>query len=194
MYNYYTKTQTGNLLTTASTVRVNLLNYYDKANIDGKIATLNTSIATKANSTALSNYYTTSQVDTALALKQNRTELEANYYTKSQVDNRITSVATGGSISLENYYTKSRIDGSFTTKQNITDFNIALLNYFTKAEINTWLSNYYLKTSVDELLSPMNASLATKANTSAVYDKKYIDTTVSNILSTRGHTYKKRSQ
>ena len=143
-------------MTSASTVSVNLGNYYDKANIDGKIATLYTSIATKANSSALSNYYTTSQVDTALALKQNRSDLEANYYTKSQVDNRITSVASGGSVSLENYYTKSQIDTSLTAKQNVSDFNIAILNYFTKAEINT--------------------SLATKANSIDVYTKTESDT------------------
>jgi len=34
-------------------------------------------------------------------------------------DNRITSVASGGSVSLDNYYTKSQIDTSLTAKQNV---------------------------------------------------------------------------
>jgi hypothetical protein len=50
--------------------------------------------------------------------------LEANYYTKTQVDNKITTVATGGTVSLDNYYTKTQIDASLATKENVSDFNI----------------------------------------------------------------------
>jgi hypothetical protein len=71
-----------------SPIGIDFSNYYNKSSIDDKVATLNTAIGTKANSTALANYYTTSQVDTALALKENKADLEANYYTKSQVDNQ----------------------------------------------------------------------------------------------------------
>ena len=73
--NYYTKTQTDSLLGTSSGT-VDLSNYYNKTSIDGQVATINAAIATKANSTALANYYTTSQVDSALGLKQNKSDLE----------------------------------------------------------------------------------------------------------------------
>jgi hypothetical protein len=43
-------------------------------------------------------------------------------------------VPTGGTVSLDNYYTKTQIDASLATKENVSDFNLTLLNYYTKTD------------------------------------------------------------
>jgi hypothetical protein len=91
MLNYYTKTDTAT-------------NYYNKTNIDEKVATLTTSIGTKANTAdvytktdadaryrLISESYTKTQTDTALELKANVSDVYAktNTYSKSEVDAKI---------------------------------------------------------------------------------------------------------
>jgi hypothetical protein len=72
------------------------------------------------------------KTDAALALKESKADLEANSYTKTQIDNKFTTAATGGTVSLDNYYTKTQIDASLATKENVSDFNLTLLNYYTR--------------------------------------------------------------
>jgi hypothetical protein len=67
-------------------------------------------------------------------LKESKADLEANYYTKTQIDNKFTTAATGGTVSLDNYYTKTQIDASLATKENVSDFNLTMLNYYTKTD------------------------------------------------------------
>ena len=55
---FYTKTATDSLLNGKANSVTLTNNYYDKTNIDGKISTINTAIATKANNNQLDNYYT----------------------------------------------------------------------------------------------------------------------------------------
>ena len=88
---FYTKTATNELLNNKVDTGTLAGNYYNKANIDGQIATINNSIASKANN---------SQLD--------------NYYTKTQTDNLLTSASTV-SVNLGNYYDKANIDGNIAT-------------------------------------------------------------------------------
>ena len=60
---FYTKTATNELLNNKVDTSTLAVNYYNKANIDGKIATINNSIASKANNSQLDNYYTKTQTD-----------------------------------------------------------------------------------------------------------------------------------
>jgi hypothetical protein len=113
MLNYYTKDDTAT-------------NYYNKTNIDEKVATLNTSIDTKANS---SNVYTKAQTDAALLLKAN----VADVYTKTASDAALTLKANAADV-----YTKTDADARYRL----------ISESYTKTDITT---NYYTKANVDAL-------------------------------------------
>ena len=92
---FYSKSATNEILCNKVDTSTLVGSYYNKANIDGQIATTNYSIASKANN---------SQLD--------------NYYTKTQTDNLLTSASTV-SVNLGNYYDKAKIDGKIATFKHI---------------------------------------------------------------------------
>ena len=109
--------------------------------------------------TALSSYYTKTQIDnkgylTAIPVEYvTETELNTSlnsYYTKTQIDNKgyLTVIPseyvtdTELSTSLNSYYTKTQIDN----KGYLTAIPV---EYVTETELNTSLNSYYTKTQID---------------------------------------------
>ena len=90
---FYTKTATDALLNSKANNVTLTNNYYDRANIDGKISTINTAIATKANNTQLDNYYTKTQTDNLLTSSTVNVDL-SNYYDKANIDGKISTINT----------------------------------------------------------------------------------------------------
>lgn len=68
-------------------------------------------LALKADSSDLANYYTSSQVDTALATKANASDV----YTKAQVDSSLALKADKSDT-----YTKAQVDSAVATKSTVS--------------------------------------------------------------------------
>lgn len=98
-----------------------LTNFYTKSQVDEIIEAL--------PQTDLANYYTKAQTEAKIDEKIAEippTDL-SNYYTKAQVDEKI---AESGTFDPTQYYTKTQTDNLLSTKANISAFN----NYYNKTE------------------------------------------------------------
>jgi hypothetical protein len=102
---YYTKTVVDGFLNSKSDVgHDHDAMYYTETEIDTKVATLNSSIATKAN---VSDVYTKGDVDGYLANKANVSDV----YTKGDVDGYLANKAN-----VSDVYTKGDVDGYLANK------------------------------------------------------------------------------
>ena len=81
-------------------------------------------LALKADASALANYYTSSQVDTALATKANASDV----YTKAQVDSALAPKADTSTVNAalalkadkSDTYTKAQVDSAVATKSTVS--------------------------------------------------------------------------
>ena len=135
--------------------------------------------------TALSSYYTKTQIDNKGYLTSipteyiTETELSTSlnsYYTKTQIDNKgyLTAIPaeyvtdTELSTSLNSYYTKTQID----SKGYLTSIPA---EYVTETELNTSLSSYYTKTQIDNkgYLTAIPAEYVTETELNTELDNYY---------------------
>lgn len=139
-----------------------------------------------------------SYVDSAISAAGGKTVDLSNYYTKSQVDTAIANAGvSGGTVDLSAYVEKTdyqeevaSLQDSINTKQDKLTFDstptAGSSNPVTSAGIkaaidaNTVdLSNYYTKTQVDSAI----ASASGSADLSNYYTKAQVDTAIANAIS-----------
>ena len=193
------------------TTDVDLTNYYTKSESDGLFATqvvvneeiaariagdgaLNTALGTKADK---SDTYTKSQVDDALALKQDASTAFSGDYNDLSNKPTIPVVPTNVSAftndagyltehqSLDNYYTKTQVDTALSGKVSQTEFD-------TKEEVistalNDLDENKADKTEIPDVTnlatkSEVNTALADKADKATTYTKTETDTAISTAI------------
>jgi hypothetical protein len=138
------------------------------------------SIATKANSSDLDNYYNKSQVDILI----NDIDIPdvdlTNYYNKIEIDEKFDNIDISD-INLDNYYDKEDIDNLLATEiaelVNSTPDYITALNDLANEissgnsvvdNLITSLGNRYTKSEVDNLLNNVNVDLSQYYNRSQV--------------------------
>ena len=121
-------------------------------------------LALKADASALANYYTSSQVDTALATKADATDV----YTKAQVDSSLALKADKSDT-----YTKSQVDTKLSAKANSNDV-------YSKSTMNNWMNLKADKSTV-YTRTEINTKLADKADKSDTYTKSEVDTIIENL-------------
>lgn len=128
--------------------------------VQGHVATLNNSIALKANINSAT--LTGEPRSTTPPIADNSTRIATTAYTTSKISNILTDYLTAAQVNsaialaLTNYYTKAQTDALLAN---------ALTNYYTKPQIDTKFTDYYTKNETDNRIS--NA-VAPKANTSYV--------------------------
>lgn len=123
----------------------------------------------------------------------------SNYYTKTQVDSAIASASSGGTVDLSNYVEKTdyqeeitSLQDSINTKQDTLTFDAAptagssnpVTSDGIKAAIDAKtvdLSNYYTKNQVDTAIA--NAGVSGGADLSNYYTKAQVDTAITDAIS-----------
>ena len=162
--NYYTKAEVDASLNLKAD-KTELENYATKDDVSAFITkeALNGYATEEFVNSSLGNYYTKSEVNTSLGLKQD-TLIAGNNIT---IENNVIS-ATGGSMDSSNYYTKAEVDASLNLKADKTELEeYAKVVELTQAEYNALTtketdtlyiitdaipfdpSNYYTKDEVD---------------------------------------------
>ena len=162
--NYYTKAEVDASLNLKAD-KTELENYATKNDVSAFITkdALDGYATEEFVNSSLGNYYTKSEVNTSLGLKQD-TLIAGNNIT---IENNVIS-ATGGSIDSSNYYTKAEVDASLNLKADKTELEeYAKVVELTQAEYNALAtketdtlyiitdaipfdpSNYYTKDEVD---------------------------------------------
>ena len=125
-----------------------------------KTADVNAALDTKAN---VSDVYTKTEVDTALAVKADAAEVNAALDTKANVSD---------------VYTKTEVDNTYATKTEVDN------TYATKTEVSAKAnaSDVYTKREVDNLISAGgNVDLTDYAKTDDVYTKDQVAEHVDNV-------------
>ncbi len=130
-----------------TTIDNKLVNYYTKAEVEGKLAQLNTDVQNLINQ-ALNGYVKTSDLTAALQ----------NYFTQDQINNMLSQYATNAQIQqiLLNYYTKAEVDAMMAAKANANDV-YTRDQVYTKAEVQALINgivipqipDVYTKAEVD---------------------------------------------
>jgi hypothetical protein len=163
-----TKTEVNTLISnTNSSVDTKLLSYYNKTEVDNKLATLD-----------LTNYALKSTVYT----KSETNALFTPYYTKTNVDDKFVL-----------YYTKSNVDSLFANDRLSNDGRYVLKNdydtytstIYTKTEVDNKVSN--INTQITGLTTNLNTLNTTVGNNYTDLDNKYVtlNTKVENYNSTQ---------
>ena len=110
---------------------------------------------------ATSNFYTRSQVDSSLSLKEDKTNVINNYYNKLSIDNKVATLnaSIGLKANSSDVYTKAHVDTALLSKAN----NSQLSSYYTKTEpderitfataISIDLGNFYDKANIDSKIA-----------------------------------------
>ncbi len=164
----YTKTEVNTLISnTNSSVDTKLQSYYNKAEVDNKLATLD-----------LTNYAPKSTVYT----KSETNALFTPYYTKTNVDDKFVL-----------YYTKSNVDSLFANDRLSNDGRYVLKDVYdtytstiyTKTEIDNKVSN--INTQITGLTNNINTLNITVGDNYTTLDDKYValNTKVVNYNSTQ---------
>ena len=164
----YTKTEVNTLISnTNSSVDTKLQSYYNKAEVDNKLATLD-----------LTNYAPKSTVYT----KSETNALFTPYYTKTNVDDKFVL-----------YYTKSNVDSLFANDRLSNDGRYVLKDVYdtytstiyTKTEIDNKVSN--INTQITGLTNNINTLNITVGDNYTTLDDKYValNTKVGNYNSTQ---------
>ena len=164
----YTKTEVNTLISnTNSSVDTKLQSYYNKAEVDNKLATLD-----------LTNYAPKSTVYT----KSETNALFTPYYTKTNVDDKFVL-----------YYTKSNVDSLFANDRLSNDGRYVLKDVYdtytstiyTKTEIDNKVSN--INTQITGLTNNINTLNTTVGDNYTTLDDKYValNTKVENYNSTQ---------
>ena len=164
----YTKTEVNTLISnTNSSVDTKLQSYYNKAEVDNKLATLD-----------LTNYAPKSTVYT----KSETNALFTPYYTKTNVDDKFVL-----------YYTKSNVDSLFANDRLSNDGRYVLKDVYdtytstiyTKTEIDNKVSN--INTQITGLTNNINTLNITVGDNYTTLDDKYValNTKVENYNSTQ---------
>ena len=164
----YTKTEVNTLISnTNSSVDTKLQSYYNKVEVDNKLATLD-----------LTNYAPKSTVYT----KSETNALFTPYYTKTNVDDKFVL-----------YYTKSNVDSLFANDRLSNDGRYVLKDVYdtytstiyTKTEIDNKVSN--INTQITGLTNNINTLNITVGDNYTTLDDKYValDTKVENYKSTQ---------
>lgn len=182
---------------------VDMSNYVEKSDYQEAITSLQYSINTKQNTLTFdstptansSNPVTSDGIKKAIDAK--RVDL-SNYYTKTQVDTAIANAGvSGGTVDLSAYVEKSdyqeevvSLQDSINTKQDRLTFDTTptagSTNPVTSAGIKAAidaktvdLSNYYTKNQVDSAI----ASASGGADLSNYYTKAQVDTAIADAIS-----------
>ncbi len=151
----YTKTEVNTLISnTNSSVDTKLQSYYNKAEVDNKLATLD-----------LTNYAPKSTVYT----KSETNALFTPYYTKTNVDDKFVL-----------YYTKSNVDSLFANDRLSNDGRYVLKDVYdtytstiyTKTEIDNKVSN--INTQITGLTNNINTLNITVGDNYTTLDDKYV--------------------
>jgi len=124
-----------------------LVNYYTKAEVESKLASLNTDVQNLINQ-AVSGYVKTADLTAALQ----------NYFTQDQINTMLSQYATNAQIAQEllKYYTKQEVDAMMAAKANASDV-YTRDQVYTKAEVQALINaivipampDVYTKTEVD---------------------------------------------
>ena len=160
--------------------KVNLSNYYTKAEIDKLLKDIsggtfegyytkeeiNTLLASKVSTATLNDYYTSTVTDTLLAKKANSDDL-LNYYNKTDTDNLFKKYYTIDQTNskLADYYTKQQIDSTLT-------------GYYTNSQVDEKLDNKYDKSAVDSKLEGYYTKVESDLK---YYDKETVDSKIASI-------------
>ena len=164
----YTKTEVNTLISnTNSSVDTKLQSYYNKAEVDNKLATLD-----------LTNYAPKSTVYT----KSETNALFTPYYTKTNVDDKFVL-----------YYTKSNVDSLFANDRLSNDGRYVLKDVYdtytstiyTKTEIDNKVSN--INTQITGLTNNINTLNITVGDNYTTLDDKYV------ALNTKVENYNRNS-
>lgn len=192
-----------NASASGSSGNVDMSNYVEKSDYQDAITSLQNSINTKQNTLTFDSTPTANSSNPVTsdgikkAIDEKTVDL-SNYYTKTQVDSAIANAGvSGGTVDLSNYVEKTdyqeevtSLQDSINTKQDRLTFDTTptagSTNPVTSAGIKAAidaktvdLSNYYTKNQVDSAI----ASASGGADLSNYYTKAQVDTAIADAIS-----------